>query len=248
MQTGSYFENSRVRDLDKRQFVFDSKRVNNSPYVMIRGKGHLELVKEGNPNDLGFRHNNSYNMGLSPQRPNIVQTMGHTVHENRFDLPDKYDKSTYLAKSPRVRSIIPFERDNKRDANLMAKGGNSLITKSSLDENGKVPYYNCKNKSLSTVNNLDKLTPNFNRNTGRKASFGNLYRDDDDLSPDHYDSVKIAKADIKSRKRSHAFVDMNKQTKRDFSKMLETSDFYRNVKQQNERSDFIKKLLRDADE
>ena len=57
---------------------------------------------------------------------------------------------------------------------------------------------------------LDKNVPNFTRNTGRKASFGNLYRDDDDLSPDHYDSMKIAKADIKSRKRSEPFVDMGK--------------------------------------
>ena len=136
--------------------------------------------------------------------------MGHSVHESRFDLPDKYDKSTYLTKSPRARSIIPFERDNNRDACLMAKGGNSGITLSTLEESGKVPYYNCNNASLSTVNNLDKLTPNFKRNTGRKASFGNLYRDDDDLSPDHYDSIKIAKADIKSRKRSQAFVEMQK--------------------------------------
>ena len=57
---------------------------------------------------------------------------------------------------------------------------------------------------------LDKNVPNMNRNTGRKASFGNLYRDEDDLSPDHYDSVKIAKADIKFRKRSPAHVDIKK--------------------------------------
>ena len=65
-ETGKYFENNRIRNLDKRQFVFDSKRVNNSPYVLVRGKNHLELVKEGNPNELGFRHNGSINMQLSP--------------------------------------------------------------------------------------------------------------------------------------------------------------------------------------
>ena len=114
----------------------------------------------------------------------------------------------------------------------MAKGGNSEINITTLEENGKVPYYEREDarNQLSTTRKLDKLTPNFNRNTGRKASFGNLYRDDNDLSPDHYDSLKIAKADLKSRKRSDAsFVEMKKQTKRDFTRMLQTSDFYRNV-------------------
>ena len=55
----SYFENTRLRQLDKRQFVFDSIRVNNSPYVLVKGKCHLELVREGDVNELGFRHNGS---------------------------------------------------------------------------------------------------------------------------------------------------------------------------------------------
>ena len=139
--------------------------------------------------------------------------MGKDVHEGRFQLPDKYDQSTYLTTSPRARSLIPFDQVLSRDTDLMAKGGNSQINLSTLEENGKVPYYEKESarNHLSTTRKLDKLTPNFNRNTGRKASFGNLYRDDDDLSPDHYDSLKIAKADLKSRKRSDAsFVEMKK--------------------------------------
>ena len=109
--------------------------------------------------------------------------------------------------------MIPFEQVLGRDGDLMAKGGNSQLILANMEEIGKVPYYENEESraKLSTTKKLDKLTPCFKRNTGRKASFGNLYRDDDDLSPDHYDSIKIAKADIKSRKRSDAtFVDMRK--------------------------------------
>ena len=61
----SYFNNNRRRDLQKKPFVFDGKRINNSPYVVVKDKGHLELVKEGNPNELGFQHNGSINMQRS---------------------------------------------------------------------------------------------------------------------------------------------------------------------------------------
>lgn len=94
---------------------------------------------------------------------------------------------------------------------------------------------------------LDLLSPNLERHTGRRASFGNLYRDDNDLSPDHYDSVKIAKVNLKARKRSDALVDMSKQKRRDMNEMLKTTEFYKNVQRDNHRNDFIKNLLKDAE-
>ena len=70
-----------------------------------------------------------------------------------------------------------------------------------------------------------------------------MYRHARDLSPDHYDSVKIAKVDLKLRKKSTPLVEMKKQTKRDFSKMYQTSDFFKNIQRDNDRHDYIKKLL-----
>ena len=67
-----------------------------------------------------------------------------------------------------------------------------------------------------------------------------MYRQDDDLSPDFYDSVKIAKLAVKNRKKSTVFVDMKKQTKRDFTKLYMANDSYKNVIQENARNDYIK--------
>ena len=68
------------------------------------------------------------------------------MHEGRFGLSDLFDKSTYLTRSPRARSIIPFEGRCDRDTDLMAKGGDISITRSTLEENGQVPYYDQQSK------------------------------------------------------------------------------------------------------
>ena len=37
----AYFENNRNRDRNKRDFVFNSKRMNNSPYVVVKGREQM---------------------------------------------------------------------------------------------------------------------------------------------------------------------------------------------------------------
>ena len=44
---------------------------------------------------------------------------------------------------------------------------------------------------------LDKSILNMQKVPSRNGSFGNLYRQDEDLSPDHYDSMKIANTELK---------------------------------------------------
>ena len=44
-----------------------------------------------------------------------------------------------------------------------------------------------------------------------------MYKLDEDLTPDYYDSVKIAKDQLKVKRNEKPFVDMKKQTKRDLS-------------------------------
>ena len=45
------------------------------------------------------------------------------MNDKRFDLTDYYDKSTYLSKIRRPRGIVPFERYDKRQKSLIARGG-----------------------------------------------------------------------------------------------------------------------------
>ena len=44
---------------------------------------------------------------------------------------------------------------------------------------------------------LDTSIPSMKNMLSRNNSFGSQYRQDEDLSPDHYDSMKIANTEIK---------------------------------------------------
>jgi len=86
----------------------------------------MELVKEGRPNELGFRHIGMMDMHKTLARP-AFETMGEPVNDERFNLSDKFDKSTYLSKMMRARSVIPFQKSGRREETLIAKGGDTLI-------------------------------------------------------------------------------------------------------------------------
>lgn len=85
----SYFESSRVRAKDKKPFVFENQRINNSPYVVVRDACHLQLVKEGQ-NEIGFRHNRSLNMKKTLKRPSFL-SMAQATNDSRFNLPERFD-------------------------------------------------------------------------------------------------------------------------------------------------------------
>lgn len=59
-----------------RDFEFDNTRIMNSPYVLVKGKQHQELVREG-IGDMGFFHNNSIDIAKHSKRPDFVKAMGH---------------------------------------------------------------------------------------------------------------------------------------------------------------------------
>ena len=89
----------------------------------------------------------------------------------------------------------------------------------------------------------DAGVPILNKTTNRRAAFGNMYKQEDDFTPDHYDSVKIAQDELKIKHKIKPFVDMGKQTKRDFTKLWKGNDAYQNVLRENARQDYIKRLI-----
>ena len=105
VEQNQYFESMRIRQHgeEKRHFQFGGYyRVNNSPYVVVKGRQHMEIVGEARNNELGFIHNSAYiSMKKALKRPDFVENMGESVHEGRFDLSDQYDKSTYLTRNER---------------------------------------------------------------------------------------------------------------------------------------------------
>ena len=83
---------------------------------------------------------------------------------------------------------------------------------------------------------LDTSIPSMKNMLSRNNSFGSQYRQDEDLSPDHYDSMKIANTEIKLKQRKNTlpYVEMKKQIPRDFKQMLmHGSESYRNVEREN---------------
>ncbi len=78
--SGNYFVNQRNRDLNKRDFTFKSQRINNSPYVVVQGKSEMQVVKEGEPADLGFKHIGALQMNKTLARPAFV-TMAEPVND-----------------------------------------------------------------------------------------------------------------------------------------------------------------------
>lgn len=49
------------------------------------------------------------------------------MNENRFNLHDKFDKSSYLSTMPRLKALVPFETQKERQADLILKGGEADI-------------------------------------------------------------------------------------------------------------------------
>ena len=81
------------------------------------------------------------------------------------------------------------------------------------------------------------------KQTDRKQNFMSMYKLDQDSTPDYYDSVKIALDQIKTKRNERPFVDMKKQTKRDFGKLWQGNDAYKNIQLENARQEYIKNLL-----
>ena len=47
--------------------------MNNSPYVIIKGRQYMQLVREGRNNELGYFHNGSISMKKTLKRPDFVK-------------------------------------------------------------------------------------------------------------------------------------------------------------------------------
>ena len=79
----TYFMNTRRRDPNKRDFKFDSERIDNSPYLLVKNQNRLQIIKEGEPAELGFRHVSSVNLTNQVGRT----PMTNYLNEKRFSMP-----------------------------------------------------------------------------------------------------------------------------------------------------------------
>lgn len=145
-------------------------------------------------------------MSKSAKRPDFLKTMGSQVNDKRFCLSDRYDKSTYLTKVSRPKAIVHFEKESKRPEDLIAKGGDLQVR---LDGKSQV-FYDHDVKDQKIMKRMNAGIAEMNKQTARTNPFGNMYIQEDDITPDHYDSVKIAEKANKIKPRTKPYVDMKK--------------------------------------
>ena len=96
---------------------------------------------------------------------------------------------------------------------------------------------------------LDKKTMDFGKYENR-SYIRSIYRTDDQVPKDPYDLKKVETGKNKTTKNTgkSVLVDLKKQEKRDFTKMFKGSvgEAYANIQRENEKADYIKKLLMQA--
>ena len=199
----------------------------------------MKIEREGDVQEEGFVRNKVANFSRNLPRPGFVSSMGPSINENRFSLNDRYDKSTYLTKVRRPQAVIEFDKRSKRDSIIIDKGGDQRI-----DLGGKSQHVIDPGHDYRKIKRrLDRGVTKFTGRTSRNSAFGSMYLQEEDFTPDYYDSVKIAEVANKIKQRVKPHVDMKKQTKRDFDKLLRSTEAYRNVERDNQRQDYIKNLL-----
>ena len=168
--------------------------------------------------------------------------MGHEANDSRFAKSDFYDKSAFLSTNVRPKQVVNFSRFSERQPDLIQKGGDAGIELGGKSE----IFYDEKVKEKACMKRLNAGIATQAKTTNRQSAFANLYRQDEDFTPDYYDSVKIAGDTLKIKKNEKPFVDMKKQTKRDLSKLWQGSEFYKNIQRDNQRQDYIKNLLSES--
>lgn len=96
---------------------------------------------------------------------------------------------------------------------------------------------------------LDKCTKPFDKHQSRHEA-GGIYRKDWAATKNPYDSERVEQG-IKATKAGTGksnLVDLKRQQKRDYSKVVKASvgEAYANIQRENEKADYMKKLLMQA--
>ena len=84
------------------------------------------------------------------------------------------------------------------------------------------------------------------KNICPREGLGDIYRKD--ISPDFVDNLKVAKQQLKLvHPKKEVYMEMKKQQKRDYTKLLVGTEAYKNIQRDNARAEYLKNLL-DADD
>eukprot|EP00347_Sterkiella_histriomuscorum_P023863 403333124 len=158
-------------------------------------------------------------------------------HYKRFDQTETVVNNKIT--QPKLSCLIDIGKASARDSSLILKGGNELMDIS--QKNAGVFYDANKdvilNKTTLQVMKFDKIN--------HRDYQGSIYRRE--KSPDYYDHEKITSG-FQSQSQfvtPKVMLDMKKQPGRDFTKLYASTggEAYKNIQRENERQDWIKRLV-----
>lgn len=140
------------------------------------------------------------------------------VHENRFTLPQDFDKSPRLANIRRVVGHDFSTYKERNSAQLIRQGGNDEDL-DILDETWQ--FYDNTMRGKHTLERLDKNCISFNKVVDRTHD-KSIYKRDWGAMQDPYDVNKVDLGKIKTTKNSQrkAHYSLQKQTNRNYDKVI----------------------------
>ena len=130
--------------------------------MVVKGPLDQQLLKDEPVKTVGpYEHNGTLAFCKSlPRAPFVNEKNG--PNENRFNLLDTYDKSSYLSKTKRSKMNLNFHGYPNRDEDLVRKGGDSGI-----DLGNKVGFlYNSEQKD-NTMSRLNKHVTRFDNKVSK---------------------------------------------------------------------------------
>ena len=178
----------------------------------------------------------------------LKQMSTNNPNEQRFNLEPNYDKSKHNGKYKTI-SGRKFDTYGKRDTYELIRQGGDILNQDGINAGARTEeYYNTHFKEKYSMGRLNTHCMNFKGYEPRSELPGkSIYARDKNLHTEVYDMDKVNRGkDMTIVNSGHkGSVSMKKQSKRDTTAMYAGSvgEAYANIKRENEKADYIKKLL-----
>ena len=122
-------------------------------------------------------------------------------HQERFNMNENYDRSTYLTKVRRVQGREFGSYSNRKSENLIRQGGNPINTDCVGTGKRTQQFYDIECKERNLMDRLDTKCLKFDGYEHR-SKVRSIYKEDYDKRKDPYDLEKINKGKLATTKNS----------------------------------------------
>ena len=223
-----------------RPLAFRNQQISNTPYHLVKNYPEQTVVKQTdfvNRKQLDCipRH---IDYDLMQPRADFVKTQSEYIPSDaRFNMSETYDRSTYLTKVRRVQGR-EFGSYAQRTDKLLRQGGDEGWVLAG--RTGQ--FYDAEQKELYTMHNLKQGPLKF-EGYNKRALHNSIYRKELSLDPHDFKKVNIGKLRTTKNTGKSINVRLEKQTKRDVTKMYKGTEAYANIQRDNENAEYIRGLI-----